>query len=277
MPDDAIASLQKHDYAVVPNFLTPPQVDVIIEHIASCRQPDSSTPFAVAGIGQDSTNQVRKWGDDALGGVVDATSNADKLDDSKVDSTIRKTETLFIYPKLPPSPALSDLLYPCLESMADRLGSSFGTKMDKGLTEALYAYYPNGGFYRRHVDALPGSASALREFSFLLYLNKAWTPEDGGCLRLYTGGRQGGEGGGEGGAVHEDVQPTAGKLVVFKSDRLPHEVLETSAERLAVVGWFNRAVSPADIAALGGGDLLKKAPLLIASAALIGIGLSMLN
>ena len=160
-----------------------------------------------------------------------------------MDSTIRKTETLFIYPKnLPPSRALDSLLYPCLDSMASHLGSEFNTKMDTSLTEALYAYYPNGGFYRRHVDALPGSASALREFSFLLYLNKGWVSDDGGCLRLYRG---------EGG--HVDVEPTAGKLVVFKSDTLPHEVLETAAERIAVVGWFNRAVSVSDISVLGGG------------------------
>ena len=52
--------------------------------------------------------------------------------------------------------------------------------------------------------------------------------------------------------------------------------METSAERLAVVGWFNREVTPGDISALGGGDLITKLPLLLASAVLIGVGVSML-
>ena len=39
-------------------------------------------------------------------------------------------------------------------------------------------------------------------------------------------------------AQHVDIAPRAGTLVVFRSD-VPHEVLDTSASRLAMVGWFN--------------------------------------
>jgi len=35
-----------------------------------------------------------------------------------------------------------------------------------------------------------------------------------------------------------DVEPKAGTLVVFCSDRVPHEVLDTRTERMTVVGWF---------------------------------------
>ena len=31
-----------------------------------------------------------------------------------------------------------------------------GVPLDGLLTEGLYAHYPNGGYYRRHVDAVPG-------------------------------------------------------------------------------------------------------------------------
>ncbi|GMH91707.1 hypothetical protein TrVE_jg10805 [Triparma verrucosa] len=228
--------LETNDYAIVDDFLSPTQIDAVIEDIASLR---SDNRFSVAGIGQDKSNTV--------------------------NSEIRKTETMFIYPKLQfPTNALS-FLYPALDRMALTLGSRFQVKMDLALTEALYAYYPNGGFYKKHIDAVPSSASVLREFSFLIYLNKEWSKSDGGCLRLYTNDEN-----------HLDVEPTAGKLVIFKSDTLPHEVLETSAERLAVVGWFNREVTPGDISALGGGDLITKLPLLLASAVLIGVGVSML-
>ena len=46
--------------------------------------------------------------------------------------------------------------------------------------------YPNGGYYRRHVDALPGTPQALRKFSYLLYLNEGWQASHGGCLRIPT-------------------------------------------------------------------------------------------
>ena len=35
-----------------------------------------------------------------------------------------------------------------------------------------------------------------------------------------------------------DVKPRAGTLALFRSD-VPHEVLDTTASRLAVAGWFN--------------------------------------
>jgi len=34
-----------------------------------------------------------------------------------------------------------------------------------------------------------------------------------------------------------DVNPEGGTLVLFESDAIPHEVLDTQQERMAVVGW----------------------------------------
>ena len=53
---------------------------------------------------------------------------------------------------------------------------------------------------------------------------------------------------GSGGAEDDDapfvdVPPKAGTLVLFRSDTVPHEVLETSAERLAIAGKKQRAIS----------------------------------
>ena len=49
-----------------------------------------------------------------------------------------------------------------------------------------------------------------------------------------------------------DVAPHGGTMVLFRSDKVPHEVLDTTAERTAIVGWFNRGVSLADVSALTG-------------------------
>ena len=52
-----------------------------------------------------------------------------------------------------------------------------------------------------------------------------------------------------------DVEPKGGTLVLFESDKLPHEVLDTNAERVAVIGWYNRPVTAGDIAELSGADI----------------------
>lgn len=70
-----------------------------------------------------------------------------------------------------------------------------------------------------------------------------------------------------------DVVPNGGTLVLFKSEKIPHEVLDTRATRAAVVGWFNRAVTAGDIQNLssGEGDTIRSV-LLLVSAALITVG-----
>jgi hypothetical protein len=77
-----------------------------------------------------------------------------------------------------------------------------------------------------------------------------------------------------------DIQPHGGTLFLFESSQIPHEVLDTQKERMAVVGWYNRAVTPADIANLTGGGGQQQQPpnvmLLAASAGLVTVGLMML-
>ena len=85
-------------------------------------------------------------------------------------------------------------------------------------------------------------------------MNKDWKEEKGGKLRLHM------DSGGDFLPAGEepnfqDVDPCGGTLVLFESDKLPHEVLDTQAERVAVVGWYNRPVTANDIAELSGGDV----------------------
>lgn len=109
--------------------------------------------------------------------------------------------------------------------------------LDSDMEELMYAYYPQGGYYRRHRDAEPESVSNWRKYSLLLYLNQDWTSKDGGELRIHR------DSGGDELPVGElpnfmDVQPKAGTLVLFRSDMCPHEVMDTQKERIAIVGWF---------------------------------------
>lgn len=94
--------------------------------------------------------------------------------------------------------------------------------------EGHMTIYPPGSFYRKHLDQFQGVA--YRKVSAILYLNDAWTPADGGQLRLYL------DASGEGEYV--DVLPQGGTFVCFLSDRFHHEVLPATRERMSITGWF---------------------------------------
>jgi SM-20-related protein len=93
--------------------------------------------------------------------------------------------------------------------------------------ECHFARYAPGAFYRRHVDQFIDGGR--RRLSTVLYLNADWQAGEGGELRLYLDQLETG---------HIDVQPIAGTLVAFLSERFPHEVLPARRERLSLAGWF---------------------------------------
>mmetsp|Transcript_118568 Transcript_118568/g.242291 ORF Transcript_118568/g.242291 Transcript_118568/m.242291 type:complete len:419 (-) Transcript_118568:394-1650(-) len=232
-PSD-LETLRDQGYVVIEDFLPDESVrEALREDVLSLRKRNK---FRVAKIGQDATNTLNQ--------------------------EIRVAETCFLGPDKPelrdaPSEP-RERLYEILENLrADLEGgeSGGGPGLDPGLSEFLYAYYPEGGFYRRHRDAVKGSPSWLREYSLLLYLNDdSYDAEtDGGRLRVHfdTGGDflPPGEA-----PLFQDVDATGGTLVLFESDRFPHEVLDTVSERFAVVGWYNRPMSLGDLSAIGGGS-----------------------
>ncbi|WP_298610453.1 2OG-Fe(II) oxygenase [uncultured Thiothrix sp.] len=92
--------------------------------------------------------------------------------------------------------------------------------------ELHFALYPEGGFYRKHIDNFRGSSARL--VTVILYLNQDWQPEQGGQLRIYLGNEV------------REIAPQAGILVLFLSERFEHEVLPTEAERLSLTGWLRR-------------------------------------
>ncbi len=94
-----------------------------------------------------------------------------------------------------------------------------------GLTrfELQLARFEAGGRYVRHRDALVGQNN--RRVTAIAYLNPAWTPKDGGQLRLYA-------------EPTIDIAPELGRLVVFMSERIEHEVLPSLATRFAATAWY---------------------------------------
>ncbi len=106
--------------------------------------------------------------------------------------------------------------------------------------ECHFACYEPGAFYRRHIDRFQNDDG--RRLSLILFLNEGWSKDDGGELIIY----------------HPDVPaqklatvwPEIGTLVLFQSDRFPHEVMPTKRRRLALTGWLKSI--PSHEAALQG-------------------------
>lgn len=93
--------------------------------------------------------------------------------------------------------------------------------------ECHFALYPPGAFYKTHLDCFRDDDSRI--VTAVLYLNRDWQPEHGGCMRMHLVDQP-----------SRDVAPMAGNLVVFLSADVPHEVLPTRRDRLSLTGWFRR-------------------------------------
>ena len=66
------------------------------------------------------------------------------------------------------------------------------------------------------------------------------------------------------------MKPKGGSLVLFKKDMIPHGLLNTNAERYAIVGWYNRPLTSADLSLLASeGDKMRSVMLLVAAALVI--------
>jgi len=122
-------------------------------------------------------------------------------------------------------------------ALMDELRLSLNQTLFLGLEEfeCHFALYPPGAFYKTHLDRFRDDDS--RCVTAVAYLNPDWQEGDGGALRMHFDD-----------GSHLDIPPLAGSLVVFLSDRFPHEVLVTQTDRLSLTGWFRRR--PADVLGL---------------------------
>ena len=114
-----------------------------------------------------------------------------------------------------------------LDELAD-LQRTLNLECQLGLVdlECHYSVYAPGSRYARHLDRSPQGAE--RVVSLVLYLNDAWTADDGGELLLATADGE------------LAVLPQGGTLVAFLSQRFEHEVRPARRARHSVAGWFRR-------------------------------------
>lgn len=95
--------------------------------------------------------------------------------------------------------------------------------------EFHYALYPEGTFYKRHLDTFQNDDR--RKLSLVCYLNEQdWKPEYGGELVIYSTEK--------GIEAEEKIYPYPGRVVIFESQELEHEVKPVKTERLSITGWL---------------------------------------
>lgn len=97
--------------------------------------------------------------------------------------------------------------------------------------EFHYALYPIGTFYKRHIDTFQNDDR--RKLSFVCYLNEdGWLPENGGELTLYLNNSDTSE------TIEKSIYPLPGRVVIFESQIIEHEVKPVNKERLSITGWL---------------------------------------
>lgn len=94
--------------------------------------------------------------------------------------------------------------------------------------EFHFARYPVGKGYQKHIDQHRGTSA--RKISLVLYLNPSWGAEDGGELCIFNPQNENTE--------IQRVRPQGGRLVLFRSDLIPHVVLPCFQTRWSLTGWF---------------------------------------
>ncbi len=128
------------------------------------------------------------------------------------------------------------------ENRADHMEAAFFNKINNLIAylnktcflgilhkEFHYALYPEGTYYKRHLDTFQNDDR--RKLSFVCYLNEdGWLPENGGELVLYV--NENGE------ETEKVIYPFPGRVVIFESQLLEHEVKPVKTERLSITGWL---------------------------------------
>lgn len=128
-----------------------------------------------------------------------------------------------------PAPAIAAYL-DAMESL--RVAVNRGLYLGLADLEAHFAVYPAGSFYKKHLDRFRDDDA--RTLTTVLYLNPDWPADAGGQIRFYTD---------DACTRYIDIEPEAGTLVLFLSDRFWHEVLPARQQRLSVTGWFRRSTA----------------------------------
>ncbi|CAO3697679.1 unnamed protein product [Rhizopus stolonifer] len=175
--------------------------------------------------------------------LVPASRVKENTDDPFRDVTARDDAIVWLDPQDNVDSHVSTTPPPNLQKVLDFLQGPFHHDVSNmvrlnGRNEYQLAYYhPNGAHYERHRDALPTDDPQdkdQRRVTAVLYLNPGWVSGDGGELKIH--GRLDKQGFPEG--ADRLVKPQLGKILLFLSGVVDHEVMPSKKERYALTSWM---------------------------------------
>ncbi|KAG0745853.1 hypothetical protein G6F57_008982 [Rhizopus arrhizus] len=175
--------------------------------------------------------------------LIPASRVKENSDDPFRDVTARDDAIVWLDPQNNLDNHVSTTPPPYLQKVLEFLQGPFHHDISSmirlnGRTEFQLAYYhPNGAHYERHRDALPTDDpedTDQRRVTAVLYLNPGWTSGDGGELKIY--GRLDKHGMPVG--ADRLVKPQLGKILLFLSGVIDHEVMASKKPRYALTSWM---------------------------------------
>ncbi|MGX1022863.1 2OG-Fe(II) oxygenase [Psychroflexus sp. MBR-150] len=194
--ENIISQLQNQHYAVTDDFFDEELLEHLHQHILALYQADELKKAAIG-----------------------------KHFDEHIKTEIRGDYIQWINDKMPNEIELRFLNH--IQQFIDYLNRTcFMGILHK---EFHFAVYPQGRFYKRHLDTFQNDQR--RKLSIVLYLNKNWSATNGGELVIYkqTNNQEN--------AI--SILPKFGRLVVFESQVLEHEVKPIKQGlRLSITGWL---------------------------------------
>ena len=113
-------------------------------------------------------------------------------------------------------------------NFANELKNSINRELYMGISyyESHFAIYEKGDFYETHLDSFKNSKN--RVVTTVYYMNDDWQKNDAGELIVYDKDNN----------FLSKIPPKENTLIVFLSDKFPHEVLATNKIRYSIAGWF---------------------------------------
>jgi len=157
----------------------------------------------------------------SLPGEQFKTAGIGRNDDRLVKQKVRNDQTSWLSTNSSVEQAYLSVMEECRKQLNQRL---FLGLFDY---EAHFAHYAVGNFYQRHIDAFHGQSNRL--VTTVFYLNPNWTDENGGELLIYSPNSD---------EIVHRISPKFGTMVIFLSERFPHEVLTAKQDRYSIAGWF---------------------------------------
>jgi len=124
----------------------------------------------------------------------------------------------------------ADYLLPAYAELEEDLRQCVALKGNK--QQQLAWYQGNGLGYSAHFDAWPvdDPESDIRKVTAILYCNKSWEPSHGGALKIWLLDHEGAE--------EVEIEPHAGRLLIFLSGCIRHEVSPAHRQRVAFTTWL---------------------------------------